>query len=145
MVKKILIAVVAVVVLAGGGVAAVLLWPRPASAEAVEKEKPVEKGIVAFDPFVANLADANASRFLRVSVQLVVSNPKVAEKLEKTSVATVQARAAILDVLMTQTSDALATADGKTALKKAIAERTAPLFEDMKVLDVLFTDFVIQY
>ncbi len=143
--KKIIIAVVAILVLGAGGTAAALLWPRHSGEAVAEKEKPVEKGIVAFEPFVANLADANASRFVRVTVQLVVSNPKVAEKLEKTAVPVVQARAAILDVLMTQTADALATADGKAALKKAIAERTTPLFEDLKVLDVLFTDFVIQY
>jgi flagellar FliL protein len=141
-------AVVAVLALAGGGAAAAHYWPRPqAQVQAAELERPrsPERGLLAFEPFVANLADPGTSRFLRVNLQLVVSNPKAAEKLEKGAVPLVQARAAILDTLMAQTADALATVEGKTAVKKAIIERVTPLFEEFRVVDVLFTDFVIQY
>ena len=51
---------------------------------------------------------------------------------------------AILELLTLQTSDALVTTAGKTALKKAIAERVSTAIEDVKVFDVLFADFVVQ-
>ena len=53
-------------------------------------------------------------------------------------------RSAILEVLTTKTSDTLVTADGKTALKEAIAKRSSEVLE-LEVTDVLFTDFVVQF
>jgi flagellar basal body-associated protein FliL len=37
------------------------------------------------------------------------------------------------------------SADGKAALKKEIAERAAKVVEPIEVVDVLFSDFVVQY
>jgi flagellar FliL protein len=149
--KKMLTAVVALVLLGGGGAAGAYFWPRgqasaSASSSAVaEKPKPRERGLITFEPFVANLADPGSSRFIRTTLQLVISSPKGAEKLDKASVQAIETRAAILEILTTQTADALSTPEGKAALKKKIVERTNELLEDTKVLDVLFTDFVIQY
>ena len=44
-----------------------------------------------------------------------------------------------------QTAGALITAEGKTALKKAVIERVSPIFEKTKVTDVLFSEFVVQF
>jgi flagellar basal body-associated protein FliL len=56
-----------------------------------------------------------------------------------------QARSAILELLTLQTSDRLATPDGKATLKKAIVDRIFTVMDGLKVVDVLFSDFVIQY
>jgi flagellar basal body-associated protein FliL len=55
-----------------------------------------------------------------------------------------RARSAILEVLTTQTSDVLVTADGKTALRESIKEHIAEAAE-AQVIDVLFSDFVVQF
>jgi flagellar basal body-associated protein FliL len=44
-----------------------------------------------------------------------------------------------------QTSDALVTPGGKTQLKKAIGEAVGAALENVKVVDVLFSDFVVQF
>lgn len=113
----------------------------PAKAAAAEHGP---RGIVSFDPFVVNLADTSASRFLRVSVQLVVDSVDEAKEMQETPVAMMQARSAILDLLTTQTSDVVVTPDGKAALRKAIA---AQVGHDghVGVVDVLFSDFVVQF
>ena len=123
------------------------LWymRRGAHAAAPEPTRASDRGMVAFDPFVVNLADANASRFLRATVQLVVRSAEDAEHLQKTPVALMQARSAILELLTIQTADRLVTVDGKTALRKAIAERVSRVSDEVKVLDVLFSDFVVQF
>ena len=132
----------ALVVVSGAGAGAYWFGHR-SSAEA--RPRTPERGLVGFDPFVVNLADAGASRFLRVTVQLVVDDEAEAERLRKTPVSVMQARSAILELLTAQTSDRLVTPDGKTALKKAIAERVAAAIEHAKVSDVLFSDFVVQF
>jgi flagellar protein FliL len=128
---------------AGGGAFWYARRSAPA-AEAVHVKAP-EHGILAFEPFVVNLADPGASRFLRTTVQLVVGNEAEAEHVKKVPVVMMQARGAILELLTVQTSDVLVTPDGKTQLKKAIAERVTPALENVKVVDVLFSDFVVQY
>jgi flagellar FliL protein len=143
-----LFAVVGILVVGGGGGA--FWWlHRATPVEAAEaKPKPkhaAERGIVSFEPFVVNLADPSASRFLRASVQVVLSSPEAAERIQKKPVELMQLRSAILDLLTVQTSDRLVTAEGKTALKKSIAEHLSPLVEGAEVLDVLFSDFVIQF
>jgi flagellar FliL protein len=128
--------------LAGGGAAFYFLGGRGATpAEAAH----VERGVVAFDPFVVNLADASVSRFLRVSLQLVLADEEQAAKLEESKIALLQARSTILELLTTQTSDTLVTPDGKSALRASIVERVTHAIQPLKVVDVLFSDFVVQF
>ena len=137
----IIIGAVVAVAASGGGAYWYLHRAAPAAAA---KHVVVEHGIVAFEPFVVNLADPSASRFLRITLQLVVSDEKEATHILETPVILAQARSAILELLTLQKSDELVTTAGKAALKKAIAERVSTAIEDVKVSDVLFADFVVQ-
>jgi flagellar protein FliL len=141
---KIIGAVVGVALIAGIGGGAYWYMHRGTAAKAAAHVPEVEPGIVAFLPFVVNLADPDSSRFLRVTLQLIVHDEKQAEHVLKSPVVLAQARSAILELLTLQTSARLVTTDGKTDLKKAIAERVGTAIENVKVLDVLFSDFVVQ-
>jgi flagellar FliL protein len=137
-------AVVALALVGGGGYWYTHRGAPVAHAAAAEHAPEAERGIVPLQPFVVNLADPNASRFLRITLQLIVIDEKEAEHILKKPVVLAQARSAILELLTLQTSDQLVTTDGKAALKKAIAERVSLAIESVKVLDVLFSDFVVQ-
>src|SRR5579872_7076426 len=82
--KKLLIVVGAVVVLAGvgGGVYAM----RRGQSGAPTAEKSTSRGLVPFDPFVVNLADPGGSRFIRLTLALVVNNETVASNIVATQV-----------------------------------------------------------
>lgn len=141
---------VLVLVLVGGGGAAFWLMRTPA--EAKEAEKPQEKavdltkaGIVKFEPFIVNLADPGAKRFLRVSVAIIVAEAEAAKHIEESEVLRMQLRSQILDLLTTQTSDHVVTAEGKTELKTAILEKAHETLAPAEVHDVIFSDFVVQY
>ena len=112
-----------------------------AEAEAIEHE---ERGIVSFEPFVVNLADSGASRFLRVKIQLLVVNAEEAEAIEKSTVKLSRSRSTILELLTTQTSDVLVTSQGKAELRKLISEAVGKSLH-IEVVDVLFSDFVVQF
>ena len=148
----IVLASVGVLALGGGGFAAYRYMGRGgAHAETAAKdshEAAPEKtgsGIVSFDPFVANLADAGGGRFARISVKLVVANQAEAKELQENAVVVARLRSEILDLLMAQRAERLVTPEGKAELKKTIAERAAGIATPVKVTDVLFSDFVIQF
>jgi flagellar FliL protein len=134
--------VVLVLVIGGGGTAAFFLTRGPARAAPA---KPVEHGLLSLEPFVVNLADTGGSRFLRVSVRLVVDSVEQAERVQKNDVTLVRVRSIILELLTQQTADSLVTAQGKIALKTAIAARAEAALDGIKVVDVLFSDFVVQF
>ena len=140
---------VVVLVLAGGGGTA--FWMMRAPAEAAEAE-PAEAhvdlahaGIIKFEPFIVNLADPGAKRFLRVSIAIIVPSEDVAKEIEHGEVLRMQLRSEILDLLTTQTSEQIVTPDGKAALKKAILEKAHHTFAPHEAHDVIFSDFVVQY
>ena len=133
--------------LAGGG----YYYKTQAAAAEVEHDaepkevSPKERGLVSFEPFVANLSDEGGQRFVRATVQLVVGDALMATEMTETPVLTMQARAIILELLTTQNADTLVTPEGKVALRQAIAERIAEALHEVEVVDVLFSDFVVQF
>jgi flagellar FliL protein len=151
---KLFIILGAVFLLLGGGGAAAyftLLSPAPAEGEAAaaaaeDEHKPAEAhGLVSFEPFIVNLADTGGRRFLRISVRLLVPEEEEAKEIEEHKVTVERLRASILEILSSQTSEQVASLEGKTALKHQIAERAKPILEPIEVADVLFSDFVVQY
>ncbi len=156
-----------VVLLAGGGGGAYwwLAMQKAAAASAEdtgghgEKGEKGEKGeggdhaegapeggaLLPLDVFTVNLADKEAQRFLRTNVQLVIAGDEdVIKELEHEKLPIARARSAVLDLLSSQQSADIATVEGKDALKKLIAEKASKALHH-EVLDVLFSDFVIQF
>ena len=159
---KLVIIIVAVVVLLGGGGGAYWFLGRSTAAAAEETEttttehkKPEKKkkhaepeeppGIVAFDPFIVNLADGGGSRFLRLTLKLVVPGEETAKELEEDDVTRSRVRSAMLELLTQQTAESLITPEGKAELKTQIAEQASHAMHDTEVLDVLFSEFVVQF
>lgn len=139
---------VAVVVLsvAGGGAWWFLAGDTEAAAGAEAPAPPLEsRGLVSFEPFLVNLADPGGSRFLKLTAQLVVADEAQAKHLQEKEVVRMQLRSSILELLTQQSAAELVTADGKAALKAAIKARVSTLLEHQQVIDVLFSEFVVQF
>ncbi len=151
--KLFIILGVVVILLGGGGAGAYFVMRKPAAEPdkagtakaAVKHKKPEETGIVNFEPFVVNLADPGGRRFLRINVRLIVDDLEKAEQIQKSEVQLMRLRSDILEQLTQQTSDKLGTPDGKSELKKTIAEHAHKIVEPTEIADVLFSDFVVQY
>jgi flagellar FliL protein len=143
--KGLLIGVVGVLVVGGG--AAGYWFTRPAagaSADAHAEPEPEGESVVSFEPFVVNLADGGGGRYLRVNVQLVIGGAAAGAEIEEEAVKKVRLRSGILELLTGQTSDVLMTPEGKEALKHSIGEQASATIEPHKVMDVLFSDFIVQ-
>lgn len=104
------------------------------------------KGVIEFSPFVVNLVGRETSGFVRVMVQLAVADEETPTLVDKQPVLRARLRAAMIELLAQQTADVLTTPEGKTALKDAIVDRARGIMKPHgRVLDVLFTEFLVQY
>ncbi len=146
-----LLFLVAGVVLIGASGGGWYWWTshQPVSAEgahhgpAEPAAPPAVGSLLALETFTVNLADPGTARYLRVTVQLVVAGKATAGEIEHDRLALMRVRSAVLELLTTQTSAQLATADGKSSLKSAITHHLSETLGH-EVIDVLFTDFVVQ-
>jgi flagellar protein FliL len=143
--SPLVVILVALIALGGGGAGAYFYLQKSGTATAAAPPPPEEPGITALDPFIVNLADPGGHRFLRVSLRLVLASKHSAEELKEDEVGLMRARSSILELLTQQTADHLVTPEGKAELKKAIIERAGHALEHVKVSDVLFTEFVVQF
>jgi flagellar protein FliL len=143
---KLLMIVVLAVAAGGGGAYFYFVKAAPAHArEAEPAPEPPPTGIVALEPFVVNLADTGATRFLRVTLSLVLPDEAQAKEMEEHAIEKARVRSAILELLAEQHAEKLVTPEGKEELKKTIAERIEHAAHALKVVDVLFSEFVIQF
>jgi flagellar protein FliL len=104
-----------------------------------------ESGVLALEQFTVNLADEEASRFLRATVHLVIDKGDEVKEIEEDKLKLIRVRSSVLELLTMQTSARVTTTEGKTELKRAIAARTSEILKPIKVIDVLFSDFVVQF
>jgi flagellar FliL protein len=124
------------------------------TAQKTEALVPIATRALPLEPLLVNLADAGGSSYVRVALTLRVSDADdmkdVKGKGEKgkedkgadESVSAV--RDTVLTVLGQQTADGLLAADGKERLKTDLKAALAKHNTDLKVMDVFFTDFLVQ-
>lgn len=140
---KLILVVVVLLAVGGGGGAWWML--RASGTEAAAEPGPESRGLVSFEPFLVNLADEGGTRFLKASIQLVLETTADAKEVEETPVMAGQLRSTILELLTEQSAPELVTQEGKQALKDAIKARATEHLHGRKVIDVLFSEFVVQF
>ena len=158
-----LVAVLTGVVIAGAGIAGSVFYlvrsGRLSSLSHPTVTKPTtvvaaQTHMLTLDPLLVNLADSSGNAYLRLSLALRVADvgkqkgPKESEEGSKGSSAesdsTVVVRDAALAVLGRETSDDLLAVDGKERLKAELKAALAQHDSDLKVVDIYFTDFLVQ-
>ena len=120
---------------------------KPKKGKKKKKDKEKEKGegaTVNFEPFLVNLADKEASRYLKTSIRLLVPNKEAAEAIAKGETFMPRMRDTILTLLSTKTADEMTSNEGKEKLKKEILEKVNEYLPE-GADDVFFTDFVVQF
>lgn len=142
---KLLPLLLSVLLLGGGGGGAYWYFVARPAAAGVTPAEPEPTGIAALEPFVVNLADPGGSRFLRVSLALVVKDERAAAELGEDPIVKSRIRSSLIELLTQQRSDVLVTPDGKAALKAAIKNQVSHAAHAVEVSDVLFSEFVVQF
>jgi flagellar FliL protein len=154
--KILLIVGLALASSAGGGFLSFVLINRTLRAEAKSAEKPGEQNdekivealeksaVLPLEPFVVNLADTDAARYLRIKISLMVDDKNKTKELLENQALLMKVRDVILQSLTAKTSHDLISGDGKNKLRQEIREKIDLYFREPKLVEVMFTEFVIQ-
>ncbi len=150
---KWIIIVVLLAVLGGGGYFAYTKFfaPSPeeqpqeqADAQGDGQEAPsaeIEGQIVTLPPFLVNLADPLGRRYLKLGLDVEVKDE---ESVVQIGTAEVKIKDAILLLLSSKSYQDLSTLESKIELKKEIVQRIDQVIGKGKVLNIYFTEMVIQ-
>ena len=93
------------------------------------------------ETFIVNLADQERNRYLRVTMDLELSESTDAHRInERLS----QIRDTILMILPSKHFEEIASMEGKIALRDEIIAKLNGLFNQRVVTNIFFTEFVVQ-
>jgi len=98
-------------------------------------------GMRPLDPFLANLADENTSRYLKLSLQVefVDAEPPAAFDARRP-----QIRDVILTLVTSKTFADIRTAEGKERLREDVIDRINHVLAQDAVKSIYFTEFIVQ-
>jgi flagellar FliL protein len=154
--KMLLVIVLALVSSAGGGLISFVLISRTLGAQGKTAENPekaeqervaemLEKSaVIPLEPFVVNLADTDAARYLRIKISLMVDDKSKLKEVSENQALQLKVRDVILESLTSKRSQDLINSAGKNNLRHEIQDKVAIYFRAPKLVDVMFTEFVIQ-
>ena len=121
------------------------LYNDPARQKDDEIARAIESGgVVVLEPFVVNLADADAARYLRIQVSLMLDDKSRIKGASENEALQLKLRDIVLRILMRKHSQELITEEGKNQLRREILAQLEPYFRRPKLVDVMLSDFVIQ-
>lgn len=95
----------------------------------------------AFDQFIVNLTTQSGRRYLKTTINVELTQPTLTAELD-TKRAVV--RDTVISILSSKSIEEISTSKGKDKLKSEIVERLNEFLVDGKVVDLFFTEFVIQ-
>jgi flagellar FliL protein len=137
----IIIAAALVVLLAAGGGGWYFLSKSPPDKHETKEQKPLVVSVWPMEAFIVNVADSNGDRYLKLVVQLEVSDPSTIAELDQLKP---RLRDSILDLLTSKPYKDLIDPAGKQRLREDIAGRVNNALTKGKVTKVYFTEFVMQ-
>jgi flagellar FliL protein len=139
-VLKIVLGVVLVMVVAGAAAAGVYFFlnRKPGGAE----QKTVKPGLFSAGDFTTNLMpDDSKTKFIRVKVEIEISDEK---KLPDVAQKQAVIRDQILAVLRSKAAEDVLGESGMGTLARDIAFALGQVLPGIEILNVYFTDFVVQ-
>ena len=146
-----LIIIISAVFMGVMGTGFYILWsklapPDPEAAleyETIKKKAEIGKirPVFTLETFVVNLADRGASRYLRTTLDLELTDEATIEEVKQRLP---QIRNAILMIIPSKTSKVIRTTDGKTAMRDEIMEKLNAFMKSGSITNIYFTEFVIQ-
>ena len=101
--------------------------------------------VLPLETLLVNLADEGVNRFVRARVELVFATQEEMEAVKESPFALAKAQHVALSLLATKHSSELGDLDGRAAFREELAQELSKNLKGAKVVDVLLTDFIIQY
>lgn len=137
-------ALVFLTTLSSGGAA--WFFAERGNAGAASKASPSPGQVVHLEGFTVNLADAEESHFVRVTMDLELERTPAPLDREKpaSGLPVARIRDTVIAVLGASKAEPLLTPDGKIQLKKKLTEALNLKVPEMSVREIYFTEFLVQ-
>jgi len=97
--------------------------------------------LVPLDDIIVNILDDQGSRYLKASITLEMSNQVVVDEIQRRQP---QIRDAVLLLMGSKSFDEIRDLQGKLQLRAEVIARVNEFLHDGKVVNLYFTDFVVQ-
>ena len=137
---KIIILTVLLGFLGGGGYVGYAKFIKPPPPE-VAQQQPEQAVAHEMGTFLVNLSDPGGKRYLKVTMQLELTNQPVSQELGKRNV---EMRDMVLMLLSSKEYNEIGNANGKIILKRELLTRLNKALRDGQVKEIYFTEFLIQ-
>ncbi len=134
-------AVLMTAILTGAGVFLFTGESKGGSQKTAKAVTPESLAIFSLDPFIVNIYDGQDLRYLKLRVEMELSDPEAKTELAARQP---QIRDAILSILTVKTYQDLQYLQGKNQLKQEIMTAVSKIVTSGKVKQIYFTDFVVQ-
>ncbi len=142
MLKWIIIGGILLIIVAGAAGGGLYFFRSAATVQKKpELPPPIIGSLWPMDPFIVNLRDNNGERYLKVVLQLEVSQPAVVAELDLLKP---KLRDSTLDLLGAKSYQELQDLSGKAKLREDIMIRLNSFLTSGKIVRIYFTEFVIQ-
>lgn len=139
-IKMVIIIAVSVVVIAGGAIGAITFFK--ADKEAAHKEELETASIgVPIETFILNLADKDKNKYLKISMELLITSEEVKAEIDKSMS---KIKDIIVVYLSAKTFDDVKSVEGKLQLKAEIMKRINSVLKKGNIKEIYFTEFVVQ-
>ena len=126
---------------AGGVLGGKYYMDQSAANKAAAQKSASAAAVWPMDAFIVNLMDNGGERYLKVVLQLELSDPEVVAELKEIKP---KLRDAVLGILSSKSLKDISTTEGKQRLKEEITHRLNSYLSKGRILRVYFTDFVVQ-
>jgi flagellar FliL protein len=127
--------------LAGGVLGGKYYLDQSAAKKAATQKNASTAAVWPMDAFIVNLMDNGGERYLKVVLQLELSDAEVVAELKEIKP---KLRDAVLGILSSKSLKDISTTEGKQRLKEEITNRLNSYLSKGRILRVYFTDFVVQ-
>lgn len=128
------------ILIAAGVLSALYFLKDSSKKETAVKEQPTA-AVWAMEPFIVNLVDNNGERYLKIAIELEVSDKSIIPELNRLKP---KLRDNTLDLLTAKSYRDLVDMVGKQRLRDEIMMRLNSFLTGGRIVKVYFTEFVIQ-
>jgi flagellar FliL protein len=142
-----IILIISAVLLGGGGAGGYFAYfkfikaPAEGTETNNEAKKQEESAFYEMETFMVNLADPSAKRFLKATIKLKVNSAGVADECKSRNF---EIRDMVLTLLTSKEPGEVISPEDKVNLKKEILASLNRVLRKGQVLEVYFTDFLVQ-
>lgn len=139
--KKLIIMGVAALIVISAGTVGAIYYKKIFDKKESSKGQVTEGAIWPLEPFIVNLVDQGGDRYLKIVIELDVSDKNCVPELNQMKP---RLRDNILDLLSSKSYKDISDFTGKQRLRDEITMRLNSFITSGKITKVYFTEFVVQ-